>query len=136
MHSVNHLIKNPLSEVINDDAASPHRAVAIPAFAEECVPVAEPKAENTAVDSPKPHGQPQKQTNNPLHGLTLEFIVTALHGQYGWDGLAKRIPLRCFEKEPSVKSTLKLLRQTPWARDKVEGLYLFMLREKRRTGQL
>jgi len=77
---------------------------------------------------------PARQANNPLHGLTLEAIVTALHACYGWDGLAQRIPLRCFEKDPSVKSCLKLLRQTPWARDKVESLYLFMLREQRRNG--
>jgi uncharacterized protein (DUF2132 family) len=77
---------------------------------------------------------PKKQANNPLHGLTLEAIVTALHAHYGWPGLAQRIPLRCFEKDPSVKSCLKLLRQTPWARDKVESLYLFMLREQRRNG--
>lgn len=77
---------------------------------------------------------PTPQANNPLHGLTLEAIVTALHAHYGWPGLAQRIPLRCFEKDPSVKSCLKLLRQTPWARGKVESLYLFMLREQRRNG--
>ena len=82
--------------------------------------------------SPPPAAVPKKQANNPLHGLTLEAIVTALHAHYGWPGLAQRIPLRCFEKDPSIKSSLKLLRQTPWARDKVESLYLFMLREQRR----
>ena len=91
-------------------------------------------APDAATAPPKPPA-PKKQANNPLHGLTLETIVTALHAHYGWDGLAQRIPLRCFEKDPSVKSCLKLLRQTPWARDKVEGLYLFMLREARRAGQ-
>ena len=84
--------------------------------------------------SDTPPTTPPKQANNPLHGLTLEAIVTALHAYYGWPGLAQRIPLRCFEKDPSVKSSLKLLRQTPWARDKVESLYLFMLREQRRNG--
>ena len=72
------------------------------------------------------------QRNNPLHGLTLEAIVLALVAHYGWPGLAERIPLRCFTHEPSVPSTLKFLRKTPWAREKVEGLYLFMLREQRR----
>ena len=72
------------------------------------------------------------QRHNPLHGLTLEHIVTALQGHYGWDGLAQRIDLRCFSSDPSVASSLKLLRRTPWAREKVEGLYLFMLREQRR----
>lgn len=77
---------------------------------------------------------PAEQPRNPLHGLTLEAIVTALHQAYGWDGLDQRIPLRCFAFEPSVKSSLKFLRKTPWAREKVEGLYLFMLREQRRQG--
>jgi uncharacterized protein (DUF2132 family) len=74
------------------------------------------------------------QPRNPLHGLTLEAIVTALVAHYGWDGLAERIPVRCFTHEPSIPSSLKFLRKTPWARDKVEGLYLFMLREIRRAG--
>jgi uncharacterized protein (DUF2132 family) len=65
-----------------------------------------------------------KQPNNPLHGLTLEKIVTRLEEHYGWDGLAKRIDINCFKKDPSVKSSLKFLRKTPWARDKVEKLYL------------
>jgi uncharacterized protein (DUF2132 family) len=89
--------------------------------------------DNAPSAAPQP-AAPKKQSNNPLHGLTLEAIVTALHAHYGWPGLAQRIPLRCFEKDPSVKSCLKLLRQTPWARDKVESLYLFMLREQRRNG--
>ena len=74
------------------------------------------------------------QPRNPLHGLTLEAIVTALVAHYGWDGLAQRIPVRCFASDPSMGSSLKFLRKTPWARDKVEGLYLFMLREARRSG--
>ncbi len=60
--------------------------------------------------------------------------MTALAGYYGWEGLAQRVPVRCFSHEPSVKSSLKFLRKTPWAREKVEGLYLFMLREIRRSG--
>jgi uncharacterized protein (DUF2132 family) len=74
------------------------------------------------------------QPRNPLHGLTLEAIVTALVEHYGWDGLGQRIPVRCFVSEPSIASSLKFLRKTPWAREKVEGLYLFMLREIRRAG--
>jgi uncharacterized protein (DUF2132 family) len=75
------------------------------------------------------------QPRNPLHGVTLEAMVTALHDCYGWPGLAQRIPLRCFSSDPSVNSSLKFLRKTPWAREKVEGLYLFMLREQRRAGR-
>jgi len=74
------------------------------------------------------------QPRNPLHGKTLEAIVTELADYYGWDGLGERIPVRCFTFEPSVGSSLKFLRKTPWAREKVEGLYLFMLREMRRSG--
>ena len=73
------------------------------------------------------------QPRNPLHGLTLEAIVTALSAHYGWDALGQRIPVRCFTHDPSVASSLKFLRKTPWARDKVEGLYLFMLRELKRS---
>ncbi|MES3001844.1 MAG: VF530 family protein [Pseudomonadota bacterium] len=75
---------------------------------------------------------PPAQPRNPLHGLTLEAIVTALVAQYGWEGLGERIPVRCFTSDPSVSSSLKFLRKTPWAREKVESLYLFMLRESRR----
>jgi uncharacterized protein (DUF2132 family) len=74
------------------------------------------------------------QARNPLHGLTLEAIVTALVAHYGWAGLGERIPVRCFISDPSIASSLKFLRKTPWAREKVEGLYLFMLRETRRAG--
>ena len=78
---------------------------------------------------------PPAQPRNPLHGVTLEHMVSALAEHYGWAGLAERIPLRCFSSDPSVSSSLKLLRKTPWAREKVEGLYLFMQRELRRTQQ-
>ncbi len=78
---------------------------------------------------------PNPQARNPLHGLTLETIVKELQACYGWEGLAQRIPLRCFQTDPSLSSSLKLLRKTPWAREKVESLYLFMLREGRRAGQ-
>jgi uncharacterized protein (DUF2132 family) len=83
-----------------------------------------------------PASPPPAQPRNPLHGLTLEAIVVALVDAYGWAGLDERIPLRCFAFEPSVKSSLKFLRKTPWAREKVEGLYLFMLREQRRDAQV
>jgi len=75
----------------------------------------------------------QEQPGNPLHGLTLEDIVRELEAYFGWVELGERIPVRCFTHDPSVNSSLKFLRKTPWARDKVEGLYLFMLREKRRS---
>jgi uncharacterized protein (DUF2132 family) len=68
-----------------------------------------------------------EQPKNPLHGITLEVVVTALFHHYGWDGLAKRIPVNCFIHDPSIQSSLKFLRKTPWARDRVECLYLFML---------
>ncbi|MGE6790683.1 Uncharacterized conserved protein [Pseudomonas guineae] len=62
--------------------------------------------------------------NNPLHGVTLETILTGLVAQYGWDGLAQRIDIRCFKSDPSIKSSLTFLRKTPWAREKVEALYI------------
>ncbi len=74
------------------------------------------------------------QAGNPLHGVTLEAMVTALAGHYGWEGLGQRINIRCFTSDPSVASSLKFLRKTPWAREKVEGLYLFMQREIKRAG--
>ena len=85
---------------------------------------------NATTTSPQ---QAALQPRNPLHGITLEAMVTALSAHYGWPELAQRIPVRCFAFEPSVTSSLKFLRKTPWAREKVEGLYLFMLREQRRA---
>ncbi|MCY7369429.1 MAG: VF530 family protein [Polaromonas sp.] len=76
------------------------------------------------------------QPANPLHGVTLEAIVTALAAHYGWDELGQRIAIRCFVSEPSVASSLKFLRKTPWAREKVESPYLFMLRQQRRGGKV
>ena len=75
------------------------------------------------------------QAGNPLHGLTLEAIVTALSNHYGWEELGRRIHIKCFASDPSVASSLKFLRKTPWAREKVEGLYLFMLREVKRGAR-
>jgi uncharacterized protein (DUF2132 family) len=78
---------------------------------------------------------PPAQPRNPLHGLTLETIVAALVEAYGWPGLAERVPVRCFQVDPSLNSSLAFLRRTPWARAKVESLYLFMLREQRRNDK-
>jgi uncharacterized protein (DUF2132 family) len=64
------------------------------------------------------------QPNNPLHGITLENILERLVASYGWDALARRIPIRCFSDDPSIASSLTFLRKTPWARAKVEALYL------------
>jgi uncharacterized protein (DUF2132 family) len=88
-----------------------------------------------APDTPEVPAKPATQARNPLHGVTLEAMVTALADYYGWDELGHRIPVRCFNLDPSVGSSLKFLRKTPWAREKVEGLYLFMLREQRRSGR-
>jgi len=65
-----------------------------------------------------------EQPNDPLHGMTLAALLTVLVDDYGWDGLAYRIDIRCFKNDPSMKSSLKFLRKTPWARTKVEALYL------------
>lgn len=69
-----------------------------------------------------------EQPNNPLHGKTLEMIVTHLADHYGWDELGERIPVNCFLNNPSIKSSLTFLRKTPWARKKVEDLYLESLK--------
>ncbi|MCF4101557.1 VF530 family protein [Gillisia sp. M10.2A] len=66
----------------------------------------------------------QEQPNNPLHGIKLADILEFLVEKYGWDGLASRINVRCFTSNPSIKSSLKFLRQTSWAKEKVEQLYL------------
>ncbi|TYL48733.1 VF530 family DNA-binding protein [Marinomonas sp. IMCC 4694] len=66
----------------------------------------------------------ETQANNPLHGVKLEKIVTDLVAHYGWEELSIRININCFKSDPTVKSSLKFLRKTPWARDKVEALFL------------
>jgi uncharacterized protein (DUF2132 family) len=66
----------------------------------------------------------KQQANNPLHGITLEIIINTLVEHYGWQALGEQINIRCFTHDPSVKSSLKFLRKTPWARTKVETLYL------------
>jgi uncharacterized protein (DUF2132 family) len=73
---------------------------------------------------------PNEQPKNPLYGITLEMILTQLVGQYGWGELGRRIPIKCFTNEPSIKSSLKFLRRTPWARKKVEELYLKTVNKK------
>jgi uncharacterized protein (DUF2132 family) len=75
-----------------------------------------------------------EQPRNPLHGITLERIVTELVAHFGWAELGRQVRIRCFTDNPSIASSLKFLRKTPWARAKVESLYLFMLREKKRAG--
>ncbi len=65
-----------------------------------------------------------QQKNNPLHGITLKEILTKLVEQHGWEKLAQQIDIRCFKSDPSINSSLKFLRTTPWARTKVEELYL------------
>ncbi|MBR7631359.1 MULTISPECIES: VF530 family DNA-binding protein [Aeromonas] len=73
------------------------------------------------------------QPKNPLHGLTLEAIVTALVDHYGWEELGQQINIRCFTDDPSIKSSLKFLRKTPWAREKVESLYLYVQRKQAKS---
>jgi len=74
-----------------------------------------------------PYSMTSSQPNNPLHGLTLEMILAHLVDKYGWEELGSRITIKCFTNDPSIKSSLKFLRQTPWARNKVEELYLASL---------
>ncbi len=68
------------------------------------------------------------QPNNPLHGMTLEIVLTRLVARYGCEKLGRTINIKCFNHEPSIKSSLKFLRKTPWAREKVEGLYIRSLK--------
>ena len=71
----------------------------------------------------------EQQSNNPLHGQTLESILTRLQAQHGWEGLAGQVDIKCFKNDPSIKSSLAFLRKTPWARKKVEDLYLDLLNQ-------
>ena len=73
----------------------------------------------------------EKQANNPLHGITLEMMLKSLVETYGWEEMAERIRIRCFARDPSIKSSLSFLRKTPWARAKVESLYLHSLKKRR-----
>lgn len=74
---------------------------------------------------------PKEQPNNPLHGVKLATILDVLVDKYDWDGLAKRININCFKSDPSINSSLKFLRRTAWARNKVEKLYLDTVRKKK-----
>ena len=112
--------------------------------ASEPVPSPEPPARPEDAPSTAAHralaGHPAPhptaaQPRNPLHGVTLEAMVIALSTHFGWVELGRQIPIRCFQLDPSVGSSLKFLRKTPWAREKVESLYLFMLREQKRRAQ-
>ena len=69
----------------------------------------------------------EQQSNDPMHGITLEKIIIELVDSYGWEYLGNRIKIGCFNSNPSVKSSLKFLRKTPWARNKVEALYLKLI---------
>jgi len=73
-----------------------------------------------------------QKAKDPLHGITLEQVVTSLVEHYGWADLGRRINIKCFTSDPSVKSSLKFLRKTPWAREKVEGLYIYTQKRTRR----
>ena len=73
----------------------------------------------------------ETQKNNPLHGVKLEHIINELVAHYGWEYMGYEINIRCFTHDPSVKSSLKFLRRTPWARTKVEEMYLNMLSKRR-----
>jgi uncharacterized protein (DUF2132 family) len=72
------------------------------------------------------------QPNNPLHGITLEQIINDLVAHYGWEYMGYNIKIKCFTDKPSVKSSLTFLRKTPWARTKVETMYLQMLKKRER----
>ena len=66
----------------------------------------------------------QPRNQDPMHGVTLEMVITRLLEKYGWEELGRRINIKCFTNDPSINSSLKFLRKTPWARQKVEALYL------------
>jgi uncharacterized protein (DUF2132 family) len=83
---------------------------------------------------PAPTDQ-HRPSPDPLHGVTLQALVEALVAHYGWPELAHQVPVRCFTHDPSVSSTLKFLRKTPWARTQVEGLYLYTLSQQTQQAQ-
>lgn len=76
----------------------------------------------------KRNTNPEPQPNNPLHGVTLKEVLTLLKAKYGWEELGELVPINCFRSNPSMSSSLKFLRKTPWAREKVEALYLRALK--------
>jgi uncharacterized protein (DUF2132 family) len=77
----------------------------------------------------------ESQPNNPLHGIKLEQIINDLVAHYGWEYMGHTVKINCFTSNPTVKSSLKFLRRTPWARDKVEAMYLNMLKKQKRSNQ-
>jgi uncharacterized protein (DUF2132 family) len=77
---------------------------------------------------------PRQDETDPLHGVTLERILNELEAHFGWKTMGDRVRIRCFTSDPSVQSSLRFLRKTPWAREKVEAMYLAMLRERRRSA--
>jgi len=83
-------------------------------------------------NSDKGESMDEQRTRDPLHGITLETIVNRLVDYYGWNDLGRRIDIRCFNWEPGIKSSLKFLRKTPWARKKVEDLYIDTQKSKRK----
>ena len=85
---------------------------------------------------PTSQTQTQTQARNPLHGVTLEAMLNELVAHFGWPELGFQIHIRCFVLDPSIASSLKFLRKTPWAREKVESLYLFMRREQARIAKI
>ncbi|MFQ3199840.1 MAG: hypothetical protein ACI9SK_000548 [Zhongshania sp.] len=80
----------------------------------------------------KEHSKTATGSKDPLHGLTLEMVITRLEAQFGWQELGRRIKIKCFTDDPSVPSSLKFLRRTPWARQKVEALYIRSQRSARK----
>ena len=76
-----------------------------------------------------------EQARNPLHGVTLERMLTELVAHFGWETMGQRIRVRCFTHDPSIPSSLRFLRKTPWAREKVESMYLYLLRERARRAR-
>jgi uncharacterized protein (DUF2132 family) len=76
-----------------------------------------------------------ENSKDPLHGITLEHVLTELHAQYGWEALAEKVNIRCFKENPSLMSSLKFLRKTPWARAKVERLYVRLISRRSGKGQ-
>lgn len=85
-------------------------------------------AQNTLPAKPMP-SIARPPTNDVLHGVTLKMILTELVRRYGWDNLGRQIDIRCFNHEPSIPSSLKFLRRTPWARQQVESLYVRMVQQ-------
>jgi uncharacterized protein (DUF2132 family) len=92
-------------------------------------------AARPATRAPPPEKTVTTQPRNPLHGVTLERILNELVAHFGWPELGAQVDIRCFQSDPSIGSSLKFLRRTPWARAKVESLYLFMLREQKRQAR-